>query len=648
MSKKTFLMSKLFSASTSKQFKRSFSESVQEAMEDGNSTFTDEDGNTIELNKIDDDTIIASDVENMEETKIESNPEDSNDLLMEKVESKSRRSVRKRNFNFSEPKECKDCTEELINEVKEESESEMEVTPESDGTFSISGKRFSRKEARIFTKLYSDMEPQPENIEGEVDWEKSAPEITVEQIEGTDGSHFSVRAKGLSKKAMNKFIKRFSDLDVNPQPEDIEANIDWEKSAPEATIEVIPGTDGEHFSLTAKNFSKRQWKKFMKAFSDEITETVEETITEEPVEETITSSRHRNFSEEEVEIEVKETEEPEVEVTEVKSNKFSINFRSFSKRDAKHLVRLFSEQDPGSLEVTENEDGTYSAELVGADQGVVDKVVEAFSDEEPIAADIVQENVGTVANPAVDVTGDMGVEDPELAGTVEATGIESKTFNMAPGYGQGRPVEYQGKKYICIQEWDTEAVIADGDGITNKKIVPRAELTFFSDADTVEVSEEVAEKVETIQDKIEELVETKDESLAEEVRTLTEELLNEVKGTEDEAVVKEMCNTFSEAVDAAVAQEGVVVESEIEDAPIIETPGVTMSKLLGMHDVEETPAPTENKSKIAIKKKSFPSPKVDPSDKSNSTSTFSNVRVNVGTNKGDTDGLTRCLFPEVF
>jgi hypothetical protein len=87
--KKTRLMSKLFSDSTPEEYKEVIAEKVDEAMTEGEASYTDEDGEDLVFQKVDDDVMVADHTngdDEVEITKVSTNPEDENDLVMEPVE----------------------------------------------------------------------------------------------------------------------------------------------------------------------------------------------------------------------------------------------------------------------------------------------------------------------------------------------------------------------------------------------------------------------------------------------------------------------------------------------------------------------------------------------------------------------------------
>lgn len=82
--KRTNLMSKLFSDDTPDEFKKKVSDKIQEAKETGSAELIEE-GEELQFASVEDSVIIEDKVAD-EVTKVEDNPEDENDLLLEKVD----------------------------------------------------------------------------------------------------------------------------------------------------------------------------------------------------------------------------------------------------------------------------------------------------------------------------------------------------------------------------------------------------------------------------------------------------------------------------------------------------------------------------------------------------------------------------------
>ena len=400
-------------------------------------------------------------------------------------------------------------------------------------------------------------DPAPDNIVENLDGDNMNPEAQVEIIKGTDGKHYSIIGKNFSKADTHKFMRAFSAPGTDPAPDNIVENLDGDNMNPEADVEIIKGTDGKHYSVKAQNFTHAQVK----------------------------------------------------------------------------------------------------------------KVLEMFSDENPEPDNIKENNAGTPANPESNITGDEGVVDPEKAGTVEETRAQSENHQ------DGRNVEYNGELWICLKQWADKCVICKGEG-DDVKTVPTDQLKFFSSPEEEEAfkageeyeegkikgeeetpaegdetkteSEPAAEDIESLkksadelQEKVNELQETQDKDLAKEVRTLTEELLDKASNVEGSDEIKSMCDNFSKMCSEILdIEETPTEESAADPEPETEIAVTPMSKLLGMTDKE---AADENETGKPQKEgEPEPSgdgdpgiaPKVDPNEAGDSEKTFSatGAKAQVGTN----------------
>lgn len=88
MSKKTRLMSKLFSESTPAEYKEIIAEKVDEALTNGKAEYS-ADGKDLTFQKVDEDVLVAdhsNGEDQVEVTKVSTNPENENDLVMEPVD----------------------------------------------------------------------------------------------------------------------------------------------------------------------------------------------------------------------------------------------------------------------------------------------------------------------------------------------------------------------------------------------------------------------------------------------------------------------------------------------------------------------------------------------------------------------------------
>lgn len=437
------------------------------------------------------------------------------------------------------------------------------------------------------------------NPEDEEDYQVVAAE---EEVPDPDPESFSENGKG---------NKKFSAPDTDPAPDNIVENLDGDNMNPEAEVEIIEGTDGKHYSVIGKNFSKADTHKFMRAFSAPGTDPSADNIVE--------NLDGDNMN-------------PEADVEIIKGT------------DGKH----------------------YSIKAENFTKTQIKKVLEMFSDENPEPDNIKDNNEGTAANPESNITADEGVVDPEKAGTVEETRAQSENHQ------DGRNVEYKGEMWICLKQWADKCVICKGEG-DDVKIIPTDQLKFFSSpeeeeafkageeyeegklkgeeenpAETKTESDATSEDIDALkksadelQEKVNELQETQDKDLAKEVRTLTEELLDKANNVDGSDEIKSMCDNFSKMCSEILDIEETPAPESNEDPESETEVAVTpMSKLLGMTDEEladenETGKPqTEGEPEPSGDGDPGIAPKVDPNEAGDSEKTFSatGAKAQVGTN----------------
>jgi len=161
MSKKTRLMSKLFSNDTPEEYKEIISERVDEALKNGTASYS-EDGEDLTFQEMDGDVLVADESgDEVEVTRMSPNPEDENDMIMtpeEDVEvidtEKTKTESEDQNLKSVEisvlPGEGEAKEADLVDDLK------IEVDPDVEGTqrYSMRFKNFSEKKAKMLSKIF--------------------------------------------------------------------------------------------------------------------------------------------------------------------------------------------------------------------------------------------------------------------------------------------------------------------------------------------------------------------------------------------------------------------------------------------------------------------------------------------------------------
>jgi len=172
MSKKTRLMSKLFSDSTPDEYKEMVAEAAESAKEDGNSKVVDEEsGEELLLSAVEDGVIIEDKYnDGVEKTLVTSNPDDENDLVLTAVEEQTpdgatvEGTVSEETKTESEDQNLKSVEISVLPGKGDEPEADLVddlnivVNEEVEGTqrYSMRFKNFSEKKAKMIAKLFSE------------------------------------------------------------------------------------------------------------------------------------------------------------------------------------------------------------------------------------------------------------------------------------------------------------------------------------------------------------------------------------------------------------------------------------------------------------------------------------------------------------